>query len=275
MLRILGKTVAFAVPLFGLLSLTGCPEYPACKKDKHCKQELGEKCVDKVCQNCQTDADCVDKAPEGEPAYACVEFRCGPPGGGLGAGKGEEGDPCTQRSDCFGGLACKSGKCALCTEDIDCSPGTCNPESGRCPAAGECSSDEDCAMDEICSGSTCVFSGDMGDDTGGPCGLVAVFFAFDSDALTPKAQEELTALADCMKQQSKRVTLEAHADNRGTEEYNILLTERRGRTVEDFLINLGVPDANLEILPKGSLEAAGMDESGRSKDRRVQFIWEQ
>ncbi len=271
MLRTLGKTITLAAPLLCLFTLTGCREYPACKKDKHCRVELGEKCVDKVCQGCQTDADCEGKAPAGEQ-WACVDFRCGPPSGGLGAGNGEEGDPCTQRSDCHGGLACKGGKCSLCTEDIDCSPGTCNPSTGRCPPQADCQTG-DCAREQICSGSMCVFSGGGGDMDGGPCGLPAVYFAFDSDALTPKAEEELTALAECMKEQNKLVELEAHADNRGTEEYNILLTERRGQSVVNFLVNLGVSAQNLKVIAKGSLEATGMDESSRSKDRRVQFIW--
>lgn len=272
MLPTLGKSLLFVAPLLGLLSLTGCRKYPECSKDKHCKTELGEKCVDKVCQGCQTDVDCEGKAPAGE-VWSCVDFRCGPPTGLAGAGGGEEGDPCTQRSECHGGLACKGGKCSLCSEDLDCSPGKCNADSGRCPPEGDCATDEDCAMDEVCSGTMCVFSGETGDSTGGPCGLPAVYFAFDSDALTPKAEEELTALATCMKEQNKLVELEAHADNRGTEEYNILLTERRGQSVVQFLVNLGVVQQNLKVIAKGSLEAAGADESGRSKDRRVQFIW--
>ncbi len=41
------------------LPLLGCiPEYPQCKKDKHCNQDLGETCVEEMCTNCQTDADC-------------------------------------------------------------------------------------------------------------------------------------------------------------------------------------------------------------------------
>jgi peptidoglycan-associated lipoprotein len=149
----------------------------------------------------------------------------------------------------------------------------CNLDTGRCAPEGQCEHDEQCAMDEICSGGVCVFSGDAGDADGGPCGLAAVFFAFDSDVLTPKAEQELEALASCMVEQSKQVLLEAHADNRGTEEYNILLTERRGRSVMGFLTERGVPAGNLQVIAKGSLEATGMDESARSKDRRVQFIW--
>lgn len=261
--------------VFGLAGLSACkPKYPNCKKDDHCNAALGETCVGGVCQGCQTDADCVGKAPEGQPPLACVDLRCQPPGteGGLSGG-GEEGDPCTQRTDCVGGLACKQGVCSLCADDLDCSPSTCNPDSGRCSPEGACQTDQDCPMDEICDGGMCLFSGNLGDDSGGPCGLAAVFFAFDSDKLTPKTEEELASVADCIAQENRQVFLEAHADNRGTEEYNILLTERRGNVVKRFLTERGVAGENLQIIAKGSLEAAGNDETARSKERRVQFIW--
>jgi peptidoglycan-associated lipoprotein len=258
-----------------LLPAAGCKKkYPNCKKDKHCKVELAEKCVGGVCQGCATNEDCVGKEAEGQPPLQCIDLRCQPPGEGAGAaGGGEEGDPCTQRTDCFGGLACKAGVCALCTEDVDCSPNTCNLDSGRCSPEGGCQTDDQCPMDEICDGGMCVFSGNLGEEGGGPCGLAAVFFAFDSDELTPKTQEQLTGAADCISQQQRQVFLEAHADNRGTEEYNILLTERRGNKVKDFLTNLGVNAEFLQVIAKGSLEAVGNTESDRSKDRKVKLIW--
>lgn len=263
-----------AIPL---LAFVACKkEYPQCRKDKDCNAELGETCVDKTCQNCKTDEECVDKTPEGEATYTCVEFRCQGADGGDGidgAGGGEEGDPCTQRTDCYGGLSCKGGACSLCSEDLDCSPVACNLDTGRCAPEGQCEVDDQCAMDEICDGGMCIFSGDVGNNDGGPCGLAAIYFAFDSDAITPKADEELTNLATCMVEQGKQVYLEAHADNRGTEEYNILLTERRGRSVLQFLVDKGVEQGNLQVIAKGSLEASGQDEAGRSQDRRVQFTW--
>jgi hypothetical protein len=54
--------------LFGFAALfvlpaAGCKKYPSCKKDKDC--QAGESCVGNVCQNCKTDAECVDKTPAG------------------------------------------------------------------------------------------------------------------------------------------------------------------------------------------------------------------
>ncbi len=251
----------------------GCAKYPNCNKDKHCRAELGETCVSGVCQSCKTDEECVARTPEGQEPWTCNAFRCGPPGSALGP-EGSDG-PCTQRTDCFEGKVCREGACSPCTDDIECSPSTCNLDTGRCGAEGSCQTDDQCAMDEICDGGACVFSGDLGDEGGGPCGLAAVYFAFDSDELTPKTQEELTATATCMAEQNRKVFLEAHADDRGTEEYNILLTERRGLKVKKFLSDQGVGGELMQVIAKGSLEASGRDETSRAQDRRVAFIWPQ
>lgn len=257
----------------------GCKNknYPSCKKDKDCDKKKGEKCVDALCQNCKVDADCVAKQKPGQ-TLTCQNFTCLPPGQGGATGMKEEGEPCTAREECLGGLACKPGPdgksiCTLCTEDADCPGSSCTIETGRCHPSNSCTTDEQCSMDEICDGGMCIFSGDLGDEDGGPCGLAAVFFAFDSDVLTPKTQEDLKGVAQCIQQQNKLVYLEAHADNRGTEEYNILLTEKRGGSVKNFLSEQGVAGENMQVVAKGSLEAVGTDEATRSKERRVQFIW--
>jgi peptidoglycan-associated lipoprotein len=128
-------------------------------------------------------------------------------------------------------------------------------------------------MDEICDNGSCVFSGVTPGAGPNPCSLDAVFFEFDSPDLKPEAQQQLQGAAECIKQQNRQVFLEAHADQRGTEEYNIMLTERRGATVKKFLGDLGVAADKLQVVSKGSLEATGSDEASMAKDRRVQFIW--
>lgn len=258
------------------IATAGCTKYPSCKKDEHCRAEAGERCVDGACQNCKVDADCVARTPAGQPAWTCNAFRCSPPGtiDGVPAG-GNEGAPCTQSPDCIQGLVCREGACAGCTDDLECSPGTCDLTTARCrsPGGGPCTTDDQCAMDEICDGGTCVFSGDLPGEDAGPCGLPAVYFGFDSDELTPSTQEQLTAAADCITQQNRPVILEAHADELGTEEYNILLTERRGSMVRTFLAGKGVPIERMQVLAKGSLEAKATDDASRAKERRVSFLW--
>jgi peptidoglycan-associated lipoprotein len=268
----LGIVLGLAAAAF---ATTGCAKYPSCKKDEHCRAEAGERCVDGVCQNCKADADCVARTPAGQPAWTCNAFRCGPPGATAAGGGGGEGAPCTQLPDCMQGLVCREGVCAGCTDDLECSPSTCDLATARCrpQGGGPCQTDDQCAMDEICDGGTCVFSGDLPGEDAGPCGLPAVYFGFDSDQLTPSTQEQLTAAADCISQQGRPVILEAHADELGTEEYNILLTERRGSMVRTFLAGKGVPIERMQVLAKGSLEANATDEASRAKERRVSFLW--
>ena len=69
--------------------------------------------------------------------------------------------------------------------------------------------------------------------------------------------------------------LEAHADSVGTEEYNILLTEKRGQKVKDFLVEKGVSADNVRVVAKGSLEATATTESEMAKERKVKFFKEE
>lgn len=263
------------VSTLGLLALafglSACkpPVYPACKKDKHCKADLKEKCVEGNCQECTANEECAAKTP----GFVCHEFHCKDPAtiGKTPAGGGEIGDPCAAQPDCTGGWACTDGKCAMCTEDAQCPASKCNLETGRCSDTGQCQTDDQCGMDEICDGNTCVFSGVEGGT--GPCGLEAVYFGFDAEGVGDKQTEELKTLAACIAQQNKPVVLEAHADNVGTEEYNILLTDRRGAAVKKILVDNGAPEPLLQVISKGDLEAQGANEDQRSKERRVQFKW--
>ncbi|PRQ06167.1 Peptidoglycan-associated lipoprotein precursor [Enhygromyxa salina] len=261
------------------MSLTGCkkPEYPACKKNKHCNQEMDEKCVDGTCQNCVENSECAGKGPNGQD-YVCYEFRCVDPSEAAAGGSGQ-GSPCTSSLDCTGGLVCQAGSCNFCAQDMDCPTGTCDLGTGLCSdgmpgAPGSCTMDDDCAIDEICDGGMCIFSGDYGGDGEVLCELQAVFFGFDSPKLSPETEASLKAAAQCIADQGRLVYLEAHADPRGTEEYNILLTDRRGQGVKSFLQNLGVPPENMQVISKGSLEARGTDDQSYADDRRVEFIWQ-
>lgn len=266
---------------FGLLalSLPACkkPEYPACKKDKHCNVDLDEKCVDKQCQNCKVDADCAGKAPYTK----CAEFRCQNPAELAGGGGGGDiGKPCVQSIECSGGTVCKAGACAACSEDFDCQPGTCDIGTGRCVSQGgggggsQCQTDDMCAMDEICDNGYCQFSG-IGQGGPNPCPDVPkIYFGFDSPNVEPADQEKLKALAACLQSNSAQLILEAHADSRGTEEYNIMLTDKRGVTVKEYLQSLGVDPSRMTVVSKGDLEATGTDDASMKEDRRVEFIYQ-
>jgi len=274
----LARLAPVALLALPLTIAAGCkkPQYPQCKKDKHCKVDLGEKCVDGQCQNCNADTDCVGKGPGGTD-FVCHEFRCTDPNAipdGSG-GVGTLGSPCAQSIDCSGGLVCTAGVCAQCTDDIECDGGTCDLGTGTCMTAGgggACTTDDQCAMDEICDGGMCVFSGIEPGGTN-PCGLDAVYFSFNSPTIADEPAQQLRDVAECLKNAGSLVYLEAHADPRGTEEYNIMLTDKRGQSVKKFLEDLGVLGENMQVISKGSLESTGSDEGSWKQDRRVEFIF--
>jgi peptidoglycan-associated lipoprotein len=68
-----------------------------------------------------------------------------------------------------------------------------------------------------------------------------VFFETDSSELTPQGRETLNKQAQWLNQyNSYAFTIEGHADERGTREYNIALGARRAQTVREYLVSRGV-----------------------------------
>ncbi len=68
-----------------------------------------------------------------------------------------------------------------------------------------------------------------------------VYFDFDKSDVRPDAQRALTADADILKSYADIVfTVEGHCDERGSEEYNLGLGDRRATAVKNFLVNLGI-----------------------------------
>jgi peptidoglycan-associated lipoprotein len=100
------------------------------------------------------------------------------------------------------------------------------------------------------------------------------FFDYDQSELKPEARAVLTQDAEYLMQNPKvRVTIEGHCDERGTNEYNLALGDRRARAVRDFLINYGVEAARIETMSFGEERpfAPGNDESAWSQNRRAHF----
>lgn len=99
-----------------------------------------------------------------------------------------------------------------------------------------------------------------------------IFFTFDNSAVPAAAFETLRAHANYLKgNSSAKVRLEGHADERGTREYNVALSERRAQSVEKFLRVQGVSAAQIEVVSYGEEKpsAYGHDEMSWAKNRRV------
>ena len=79
-----------------------------------------------------------------------------------------------------------------------------------------------------------------------------VFFGFDQSSLTSEAEGTVEALAAWLKQYpSATLTVEGHADERGTREYNLALGARRANAVRDYLIVLGIDPNRVETVSFG------------------------
>jgi peptidoglycan-associated lipoprotein len=78
------------------------------------------------------------------------------------------------------------------------------------------------------------------------------YFDYDKSDIRPDAQQTLTANADFLKAHPGiRFTVEGHCDERGSEEYNLGLGDRRANAVKSFLANLGIPADRIGTISYG------------------------
>ena len=98
-----------------------------------------------------------------------------------------------------------------------------------------------------------------------------VFFEFDSSELTVDAQATLDAQAAWLMQYpDTNITVEGHADERGTREYNLALGDKRAFSVYSYLAQAGVDTNRMEYVSWGKErpEVIGSDETAYSQNRR-------
>ena len=98
-----------------------------------------------------------------------------------------------------------------------------------------------------------------------------VFFEFDSSELTVDAQATLDAQAAWLMQYSgTNITIEGHADERGTREYNLALGDKRAFAVYSYLAQAGIDTNRMEYISWGKErpEVVGSDETAYSQNRR-------
>ncbi len=235
--------------------LAGCPDkkpkYPTCAGDKDCKD--GEVCVNKKCVQCGKDSDCEDG--QECKANACVA---------------KEGF-CSSDSDCPNFQICKGNQCVACQSDDECAGGRCS--EGACLRPGQCVKDEDCEDDEDCIDGKCQRFSLGGGTSDAGCQLQTVYFDFDTSRVRDDMRSALEANAECLKKNEQPVYIIGHTDPRGTDEYNIALSDGRARAAADYLARFGIDPARFHIVPKGEADATGTDESSWPQDRRVEFEW--
>lgn len=99
--------------------------------------------------------------------------------------------------------------------------------------------------------------------------MTPIYFEYDSDVLDAEDRASLEADARCSRElHATTVHLTGHADERGTEEYNLILSERRAQAALRYLRGLGV-SVPLSASGMGEEMASGTDEASFVRDRRV------
>ena len=102
-----------------------------------------------------------------------------------------------------------------------------------------------------------------------------VYFDYDESNLSDDTRDKLSRNADLLKSNAQfSVTVEGHADARGTSEYNLALGERRANAVRDYLSSLGVAATRLRTISYGKERPVCTEETEScwSQNRRAHMI---
>ncbi len=104
-----------------------------------------------------------------------------------------------------------------------------------------------------------------------------VHFAFDSSAVRPAERPKVAAVADYLKSNPKNaLEIDGHCDERGTEEYNRALGERRALALREELVRLGIDPLRIDTVTYGKDRPldTGHNEAAWKQNRRGEFLVE-
>jgi peptidoglycan-associated lipoprotein len=106
--------------------------------------------------------------------------------------------------------------------------------------------------------------------------LGKVYFNFDEFVLSQSARDTLSKSAEYLlkKNLSNKIQIEGNCDERGSDEYNLALGEKRAKAALNYLVTLGVPAERLSFISYGKEKPAdpGHDEAAWAKNRRDDFV---
>jgi peptidoglycan-associated lipoprotein len=120
-----------------------------------------------------------------------------------------------------------------------------------------------------------IFSKKTVDELNAENVLVDVSFDYDMSLIRDDQRASLQKNADYLRRwTSVRVTIEGHADARGTSEYNLALGERRGNAVKDYMTGLGIAAERMVVISKGEESPLCTEETEGcfARNRRGHFI---
>ena len=101
-----------------------------------------------------------------------------------------------------------------------------------------------------------------------------VTFDVDSAAINPDFRSSLDTVAEILAKYGSDIRVVGHTDSTGTEAYNQGLSERRAQSVRNYLVDQGVPAAQLSAVGRGEMEpvATNSTAEGRARNRRVELL---
>jgi peptidoglycan-associated lipoprotein len=105
--------------------------------------------------------------------------------------------------------------------------------------------------------------------------LKMVLFDYDRYVIRDDAKPVLEGNAGWLRRfSSAKVLIEGHCDERGTEEYNLALGEKRAKSTYDYLVSLGISPERIKIISYGKSQPldSGHTEMSWQKNRRAQFL---
>lgn len=108
-----------------------------------------------------------------------------------------------------------------------------------------------------------------------PSGLENIYFDFDKYDIRVDAKPTLKAVSDrLLKNKTMKMLIEGHCDDRGTNEYNLALGERRAKSARDYLVSLGVAKNRLDIISFGEEKPVCTEQTEDcwQKNRRATFV---
>ena len=101
--------------------------------------------------------------------------------------------------------------------------------------------------------------------------MPVIYFKYDSDVLVSSETANLDKIARYLSDKPEMgLVIEGHCDQRGTEEYNRALGDRRANSIRSYLVGAGIEDARIKTISYGA-DRPAMDGSGESvwsKNRR-------
>jgi len=107
-------------------------------------------------------------------------------------------------------------------------------------------------------------------------GLETIYFDYDKSDLRQDSRNVLSKNADLLlkAKNGMKIRIEGHCDERGSAEYNLALGERRAKSVQQYLLTLGVQADRLSTISYGKEKPAvqGSTEEAWAKNRRAEFV---